>query len=853
MRKYDPIIALKSLVIIAVMVALPIICSAGAAMDEIVIRFEVPRLLQKDISAQYGDNQLYLPLVEIFSLLEIRVNIDSARTMYTGDYLSKTNRFEIDAAGMKAKAGGKTMMLDSTLAVWTPSDYFLRYDLYDSLFNLKIYFDFSELRVYLPLNKDFPAYQILTRKMAHQALLAAETAQKDVARIPRRKATFEGGVADWAFTASPIGGGSHYGNLSLGGMVFGGDLSLRASADSKTGLQTDQLDYRWHYYVENNDYITQANLGIINTTGAFGRNLKGALVTNKPQIERKYFETVNIDGHLGEGWEVELYVNNRLTDFAYTDQNGNYNFLVDIDYGSSRIMLKMFGPEGQMETEERFVSVPYNLIPQKSVEYTLAAGISDNNRNNNKYGQGMLYYGVFDNLTAGFSGDFPIASDSGEKAAVAGEMTYHPLGNLIMNGAFAPGNSVKLSVNYSKPSMIGINSSYTSYYENSSNGRIGQIDNIRFSISAPLKFGQKRLGLRYHLNLDHFRNYTHTSMSYGFSGSIYKFNFNYIGTNKMMKFTSRTDREITSQLILSSAFIKFVRPQVRLNYDHCQKRLSAIALFLNKRIFRTGQAAFSLERNLQSRSNIIMFSVNLFTDFAEFSTRSYSSSGQLSVSQMQRGSIRYDKWTKAFKFDRKNGLGFGTALIWPFLDENYNGLRDAGEPVLPELRAKVGGSSGKRYGKEKLYYYDGLRAYGQFSVQIDPYSLDNPQLQPAHENFLVTVNPNTVSEINIPVVTAGEITGLVDRPIPDGKVGVGGIKVIVINETTGKITEITTFNNGEYYHLGLVPGMYRAYIDQDQLKRYGYSAEPPQRSFQVKTVEGGDYVDNINFTIIPNK
>jgi hypothetical protein len=851
MRKFDLKYLGTALAAIVILIGGLFIARADAAMEEIVIRFEVPRLLQKDISAQYSNDQLYLPLVEIFSLLDIRVDIDSQHTAFTGDYLIKGNNFEINMAKAKAQFDGQTISLDSNISFLTPSDLFLRYDIYDSLFHLKIYFDFSEMRVYLPLNKDFPAYQILTRKQAHQDLLAAESAQKDIARIPRKKAKFEGGVADWALTTSPIGGGSHYGSLNLGGMVFGGDMTLRASADSKTGFHSDQLDYRWHYYFENGKYFSQADLGMINTSGLIGRNLKGALLTNKPQIERKYFETINLGGHLGEGWEVELYVNNKLVDFAYTDQNGDYNFLVDIVYGASRVVLKMFGPEGQMETEEQFISVPFNLIPKNNIEYTLATGVSRNSANQGKYGQGMLYYGVFDNLTTGFSGDVPIASDTNEKAAMAGEMTYHPMGNLIMNGSYSPGNSMKLSMNFSQPSVIGINGSLTKYYENSINNRMGQISNIRFSVSAPLKFGQKRLGLRYHLSLDNYRNYTHRNMSYGFSGSIFRFNFNYIGTNKVMKFSGRTDREMTSQLIFSSTLINFIRPQVRLNYNHYQNKLSAIALFLNKRIFKTGQAALSFERNLQSQSNIIMFSLSLFTDFAEFSTKTYSSSGQISVSQIQRGSIRYDQWTKAFKFDRKNGLGFGTALIWPFLDQNYNGIREVGEPLLPELRAKVGGSLGKKYGKGQLYYYDGLRAYDQFTVQIDPYSLDNPQLQPAHENFLVTINPNTVSEINIPVVMAGEVTGLVDRKIPDGKVGVGGIRINLMNEATGKITEITSFNNGEFYHLGLVPGMYRAYIDPDQLKRSGYVVEPAFRSFQVKTVEGGDYVDNINFTIIP--
>lgn len=851
MRKFD--LKLPGLIpaLVIILVGGLMTDRSDAATEEIVVRFEVPRLLQKDISAQYGNDNLYLPIVEIFSLLAINVNVDSQHTVFSGNYLTKSNRFEINTVKGKAQCFGKSITLDSSLSIWSPTDYYLRYDLFDSLFQLPIYFDFSELRVYLPLNKEFPAYQALTRKLAHQALRDAATAQMDVARIPRKKSKLEGGVADWALTTSPVGGGNHYGNIGLGGMVLGGDLAVRASADSRTGLQTDQLDYRWHYYFENNRYISRADLGTINTSGLIGRNLNGVLATNQPEIDRKYFQTISLEDHIGEGWEVELYVNNRLVDFTHTDQSGNYHFLVDINYGSSRVMVKKYGPDGQMETEEKYISVPYNLIPKNEFEYTAAVGRSRNAANPGEYGQGMLYYGVFNNLTAGISGDIPIASDIDEKPSMAGELTFHPLGNLMVNGSHSPKNATKISMNYSQPSMVGINGSFTRYYENSANSRMGQINNMRFSISVPLKFGQKRLGLRYHVSLDKFEYYSHVNMSYGFSGSVYRFSFNYLGSSKTMKFKSRTDREITSQLMLSSNIMRFIRPQVRFNYNHSQDELSSVALFLNKRIFRTGQASFSIERNLLSKSNIIMFSVSIFTDFAEFSTKAYSFSGQTSINQVQRGSIRFDQWDKTFRFDRKNGLGFGTAKVWPFLDQNYNGVREANEPLLPELRAKVGGSSGKKYGKGKLYYYDGLRAYDQFTVQIDPYSLDNPQLQPAHENFIVTINPNTVSEINIPVVTAGEVTGQVDRNIPDGKVGIGGIKVFLMNEATGKITEITTFNNGEFYHLGLVPGLYRAYLDQEQLKKYGYISEPAHRSFQVRAVEGGDYVEGINFTIVP--
>ena len=150
-----------------------------------------------------------------------------------------------------------------------------------------------------------------------------------------------------------------------------------------------------------------------------------------------------------------------------------------------------------------------------------------------------------------------------------------------------------------------------------------------------------------------------------------------------------------------------------------------------------------------------------------------------------------------------------------------------------------------------MFYYDNLRPYEEYIVEIDPYSLDNPTLQPAHENFRVAVNPNVVTTINVPIVTSGEVAGRVDRLIADGTVGVGGMRVIIINEATGKEIELVTFNNGDFFHLGLVPGMYRAFLDPEQLKNHGYVSNPPYIKFQMKTIAGGDYFSAASFIIRP--
>jgi hypothetical protein len=338
-------------------------------------------------------------------------------------------------------------------------------------------------------------------------------------------------------------------------------------------------------------------------------------------------------------------------------------------------------------------------------------------------------------------------------------------------------------------------------------------------------------------------------MNFGFKFQALKTHLNYIGNFSTTEYEYRTDKRTTSKIILSSSLLRIIRPQVIANYDHEAGRLARIGFYLHKRIFRKGQISLSLERNTVTGVNTVMLTFNMATPFADFTSRFIHSQDQVGITQMQRGSVRFNQETKRFRFVRRNGVGSGSAVVWPFLDENYNGVLDEGERLLPELKATVGGAASIKRRKDRIAFYDNLRPYDQYLVEIDPYSLDNPTLTPAHENYKVTLNPNTITEINVPIVTAGEVAGRVDRKITDGAVGVGGIKIFIVNEVTGKEIEMTTFNSGDFFYLGLVPGMYRAYIDPDQLEKYGYISKPAYSRFQIKTVEGGDYVGNVNFII----
>jgi hypothetical protein len=819
--------------------------------EEIVVSFEVAKLLQQDIIAVYDGRDVYVPLIEIFQLLDINVIQDFDNRKFHGQYITRDNKFEINIPKMRGSCFGESHHFSGDEFHITGNELYLKVAVFNTIFQMKMYFNFSELKVYLPLDTNFPAYQKLKRKAAHEKLKTEKAAIRDIAEIPFERKSVKAGVVDWVATVNPFDSRGQYLGLIMGGILLGGDVSVSGSVNSMTGFASDQVRYKWHYVFMDNKYLSQVELGDIVTAGGLSRSMKGVLLTNKPNTRRKFFRTVNVHGYIGDNWEVELYINNKLIDFTHTDATGEYNFLVDVNYGSSRVLLKMYGPNGEMETREEYYKVPFNLIPKKEIEYTAAAGIKNNRFEENRYAQLNTYYGMFNNLTIGMSSDIPLDSKIGEKPLYAGEMTFKPMGNLLLNGIVSPDNEMTYSINYTNPALATINASYTRFYENEILNKLHHQNNFTLNISSPLKIGGKYFGLRYRMSIDKFPEYKATNMYYSIKVPIFKFHFNYMGSFKLARYTGRDDKNLASQLFISTSFLRWFRPQFKVAYDHSAGQMTSYGVYIQKRIFKRGQLALSFERNNLLGINQVMLTFNIFSGWANFTSRFYSSGENNVFTQMQRGSIRYDQDDKRFRFERRNGVGLGSAVIQPYHDENYNGMMDIGEQLIPELRANIGGTSGNRKRKGELFYYDGLRPYDDYIVRIDPYSLDDPMLQPAHDNFRVAVSPNSVTSIKVPIVTAAEINGRIERIVKGSRTGVGGSRVIITNELSGKEVIITAFNDGEFFHLGLVPGMYRAKLDQKQLDKFGYKAEPEEIRFQVKTVEGGDFIENLNFLITP--
>ena len=843
---------LLALLIATMMVTSPVFAQSRPQVEEIVVNFQVPKLINQDIFVLYDGQTVFLPVGTVFDLLGIYYAADFKNRVFHGDFITPNNPYSLDLRAGKARCHGVELPLPETDYYLTDTELYLRCDRFESIFQLPMTFTFSSLSVYLRPSKNYPAFQKLHRRLAQQRLREEQAEVREIRHLPRTREYLKGAVMDWQLSSSATSQRRvHNFGMSLGAMVMAGDLTLSGNGNSETGIDSDQLSYRWHYHVGDKAEVSQVELGKLFTTGQYSRSITGALVTNKPVVQRKYYQTVQLRDYVGEGWEIELYVNGQLTDFVYTDANGDYNFLVDINYGSSRIELKMFGPNGEIRSEEQFVQVPFNLVPQGVYEYTVAAGQGNSLYDDNWYVQGSNYYGIYANVTAGVSAELVPGASSSDSNSFTADVTYQPLGNLTLNGSYSPNYAMTASANFRELTWLSANGSFTKYFDNPTRNPAGRTYSATMSMSLPVNLGKRYLSLRYHMLMTGFAERTQISQNYGWSTTISGVNLNYLGRWDWRRYYGKNDHSISSRLFATVQAFRWLLPQIQFEYDHSKNEFRRYGVSITKRLFRTGRLAISYERDPIYKSDQVMLTFNLYNAFATFTSRVTRASGDMSFNQSQRGSIMVDQNAGNVLFDRRNSVGLGSAVIRPFLDDNYNGVYDEGEEYLAGLRANIRGAGRRSHGKERLYYYDRLRPYDEYLVEIDEESLDNPLLKPTAKNFSVTVSPNVVTSVEVPLILGGEVSGSVMRPRAIDTVGVGGITVEMLNLTNESLTKVTTYVGGEFYYLGLIPGKYRAYVDPDQLARYNYTATPEFIEFEVDPANDKEFVEGLTFILVP--
>ena len=816
--------------------------------DEIAVFLEIPRVGGTEIDAAIRNEELYLPVTNLFDFLKIRCTPSQDLETITGFFINPEATYTIDRPANRITYQGKTFNLEPGDLIRTESNLYLKSSYFGQIFGLECVFNFRNLSVTVTSNLELPYIREMRQEEMRRNLTRLKGEVKADTNIGRSYLLFKFGMADWSAIATEEINGPVEArlNLSLGAMIAGGEATASLYYNSAGRFYEKQQQYLWRYV--NNDFkpLRQVMAGKISThaTSSIFSPVVGVQFTNTPTTFRRSFDSYTLSDRTEPEWIVELYINNVLVDYVKADASGFFTFEVPLVYGNSMIKLKFFGPWGEERTREQNINIPFNFLPPKTMEYTISAGIVEDTLIS-RFSRVSVSYGVTRSLTVGGGIEY-LSSLPSKQLMPYVDASLRLTNNLLLTGEYTYGVRAKGTLAYRLPSNLQFDLNYTWYEKDQKAIFYNYREERRATISMPLRIGKlstfQRLTL-YQLVLPGTKYLTGEWM---FSGSVFGINAN-LSTFGM--FLDEVDPYLYSNLSLAfklpGGFL--VMPQTQFGYTPAE--FLAAKVRVEKRLLDHAYLNLSYEQNFRNDLRLAEMGFRYDFSFAQTGLSVRQSDKTTSFVQYARGSLINDRKTRYLGTDNRTNVGRGGISIVAFIDLNVNGKREPGEPKANGLNLRANSGRIEKSDRDTTIRILGLEPYTNCFIEIDPNSFENISWKLSKQTISVAVDPNILKLVEIPVIIAGEANGVVTLIKEGEENGLGRMIVDFYTSDYKQVGRTITEQDGYYSYFGFTPGNYIVMVDTAQRHKLGMTSEPEILTFTIKPGLEGDIVDGLDFTL----
>jgi len=818
--------------------------------DEIAVTLQIPSIGVGDIEALIRGEELYLPVTDLFDFLKIK-NIPSPDLeTITGFFINPEAEYLISRPDNEIIYSGKAFKLEPGSLIRTETNLFLKSEYFGIVFGLDCIFDFRSLSVKVNSKLELPVIREMRQEEMRKNLARLkETVTADTI-IGRTYPLFRFGMADWSVLSSQeINGRSDTRlNLALGSMIAGGEATASLYCNSSDPFTEKQQYYLWRYV--NNDFapLRQVMAGKIRSgsISSIYNPVVGVQVTNTPTTYRRSFGTYNLSDRTEPGWIVELYVNNVLVDYIKADASGFFTFDVPLVYGNSQIKLKYYGPWGEERMHEQNISIPYNFLPEKTLEYTVGAGLVEDSLKS-RFSRANVNYGITKNLTFGGGAEYLSSVSSGPVMPFM-NASLRIGGNLLLSGEYVYGVRTKGILSYRFPSNIQVDLNYTLYDKDQKAILYNYREERKATLSMPLKIGKLSTYQRFTVYQIVLPASRYTTGEWLLSGSLFGVNTN-LTTYAMMIQKARPYlySNLSMAFRLPAGFV--LMPQIQ--YGYTENKIFSAKARVEKRFLGSAFLNLSYEQNFKNDLKLAEIGLRYDFSFAQAGASVRQTNNRTNLIQYARGSLINDRQTKYFGADNRLNVGRGGISIIPYIDLNDNRKRDPGEPKAPGLNLHSSAGRIVKSDKDTTIRIFGLEPYTNCFIDLDPNSFDNLAWRLPKQTYNIAVDPDILKLVEVPVSIAGEATGYVTLSREGKESGLGRIIVNFIRPDLSYAGRTLTERDGYYSFFGLRPGNYIVQPDTAQLTKLGFISDPLTRSFSINESIEGDLAEGLDFIIKP--
>jgi len=530
---------------------------------------------------------------------------------------------------------------------------------------------------------------------------------------------------------------------------------------------------------------TQAIIGDVSTVstalGAQNTIGRGAFVTNRPIERPENFDRTTFRGELPDGWDAELYRNDQLIAFVTSDGSGRYEFVdVALMFGQNRFEVILYGPQGQIKKEVKLIPVGLDSIPPKETYYW--ATIQDNGRD--LFNLSNVGETASDGLRGGFGLERGINAKTSIAASVFSLQSFDKRQTQIEA-------SIRRALG---PTLVELSAANDFGSNNAVRGQVlGQFGQTLFQVEAAL-LDEGFRSERYNVNIrELFRATFDQNITIGrnffpvhIEGGYEKDN----NGNTSLEALTRITFNINNLGITS----EFGWEKFNLSSGADPPDLFENTIRLSGRVGRLrlrGEANFALSGGTTGAG---FRSSQITADWrggeksawrAELGYQNFARRGRLAVGYTRNfknialtgqieaatdGSVAAGI-NLAFSLGPKpNGRGIrvavnklatsGQAFATVFHDDNGDGIRQEHEAIEKDVELTTGTAGRSEPTNDKgETIVDGLQPFQPILIGIDSSTLPDPFVQPATSGVVITPRPGVAFEINLPLVSAGEISG----------------------------------------------------------------------------------------------
>ena len=811
------------------------------------------------VVAQYLNGIVYLPLNDLFRLLQINYAVDSGMTRITGFYITQQRQYELDTKKFLAHIDNKILVMGEREILKTDLEIYVLPSVFEKIFGLRFTVDLRHLQLSLETDEVLPVVAEQDREQRKQMLNALKQGQKDYPLLyGRSRSMFRAGVLDYSLTGirENASTSSMY-NFEGGAEVFDGELNASINGThNRNGWSNAQHGLRWRYAFDERKDITQASFGNLQGFGMTQSPFTGVSVSNEPLVPRTMYQTMIIEEQTQPFWTVELYLNDQLTASARADETGRVRFEIPLTYGTNIFSLRKYGPSGEVVTERKRIQVPFTFLPPHELNYLINAGRL-------QFGgfplcQAQALYGLSNVLTNRISLEY--LRDTLRQRPVLTDVISMRVGeSMLFAFEGSPTVRYRADMGVIYPSQISYDISYTKFEPDLLYNPSAQRHAVQADGTIPFEANQVHYVLRSTVNqteLVHGSNLYWTigaSVSHGplmasleerysefndGQGGISRKPFLYVSALYTVRQFNGLPLNINSFLLGATT-----------TYDQSSRRISEVTCDISANIFKQGRFRIGYQNDLLLKTTTGFLELIFDFDFSRSSTSLYTGDRN-AFSQSISGALVYASDENILSVYGRQWNDNTGANFRMFLDENGNDKYDEGENIIEGASVSIGQSASYQKSSGGLVKVWELLPYARYQAELLDVSMANNLWVPKHKLFAFITDPHRAKTMDIPYSAVGMIEGTVLRMRKEEKVPVPGLKIHV-DEIGGTMKRtIPLFQDGSLYYVGLVPGKYTISVDSVQLNSLKLISQPMMREFIIKATAEGDSINGLDFILV---